>query len=117
MPLVFYSLTTISTITVILWDVVQALRIEERINRVKVETGRGANMLNSFNGRQELDRVNMFIRALSAEMAQTQAGVESSFPNAAAIEMQEALYELRLRKLFISALVDSDRVADNTASH
>ena len=74
-------------------------------------------MLDSSNGRQELDRVNMFIRALSAEMAQTQANVESSFPNAVTIEMEEALYELRLRKLLISALFDSDGVSDNTFSH
>lgn len=74
-------------------------------------------MLNRSNGRQELDRLNMFIRALSAEMAQTQADVESSFPNAVAIEMKEALYELRLRKLLISALVDPDLVADNNTSH
>ena len=59
----------------------------------------------------------MFIRALSAEMAQTQVNVESSFPNAVTIEMEEALYELRLRKLLISALFDSDGVADNTLSH
>ena len=75
-------------------------------------------MLNGTNGRQELERVNMFIRALSDEMAQTQAHqVESAFPNAVAIEMKEALYELRLRKLLISALVDCDFVADNTTSH
>ena len=73
-------------------------------------------MLNSVNGRQELDRVNMFIRALSDEVAQTQAqnaGSESS--DAVTIEMEGALYELRLRKLLISALVDSD--ADKTTSH
>ena len=74
-------------------------------------------MLDSSNGRQELDRVNMFIRELSAEMEQTQANVESSFPNAVTIEMEEALYELRLRKLLISALFDSDGVSDNTFSH
>ena len=74
-------------------------------------------MLNSSNGRQELDRLNMFIRALSAEMAQTHARVENSFPNAVAIEMEEALYELRLRKLLISALFDADRASDNTTSH
>ena len=75
-------------------------------------------MLNGVNGRQELERVNMFIRALRDEMAQTQAHqVESTFPNAVAIEMKEALYELRLRKLLISALVDCDFVADNTTNH
>lgn len=74
-------------------------------------------MLNRSNGRQELARLDMFIRALSAEMAQTEANVESSFPNEVAMEMEEALYELRLRKLLVSALFDSDRGADNTTSH
>lgn len=74
-------------------------------------------MLNRANGRQELDRVNMFIRALSDEMAQTQAQNNSALANAVAVEMEEALYELRLRKLLICALVDSDRAADQTTSH
>ena len=73
-------------------------------------------MLNAAYGRQELERVNMFIRALCDEMAQANQ-VESTFPNAVAIEMKEALYELRLRKLLISALVDSDFVADNNTNH
>lgn len=73
-------------------------------------------MLNSLNGRQELDRVNMFIRALSDEVAQTQAqNTDSEFSKTLTIEMEEALYELRLRKLLISALVDSD--GDKTTSH
>lgn len=73
-------------------------------------------MLNSINGRQELDRVNMFIRALSDEVAQTQAqSTGSEFSKTLTIEMEEALYELRLRKLLISALVDSD--VDKTTSH
>jgi hypothetical protein len=72
-------------------------------------------MINEANDRQELERVNMFIRALSDEMAQTQA--HEVFPNAVAIEMKEALYELRLRKLLISALVDCDSVGNNTTSH
>ena len=75
-------------------------------------------MLNGVNGRQELERVNMFIRALSAEMAQAQAQNDGNmFPNAVAAEMQEALYELRLRKLLISALVDCDFVANKTTNH
>ena len=75
-------------------------------------------MLNRANGRQELERVNMFIRAISDEMAQTHArDVEDALPNSVAIEMEEALYELRLRKLLISALIDSDRVADRATSH
>jgi hypothetical protein len=72
-------------------------------------------MINEANGRLELERVNMFIRALSDDMAQTQA--HEVFPNAVANEMREALYELRLRKLLISALVDCDLVADNTTSN
>jgi len=73
-------------------------------------------MLNSVNGRQELDRVNMFIRALSDEVAQTQAhNSGSEFLKTLTIEMEEALYELRLRKLLISALVDSD--VDKNTSH
>jgi hypothetical protein len=74
-------------------------------------------MLNRANGRQELDRVNMLIRALSDEMAQTQAQNKNALANAVAVEMEEALYELRLRKLLICALVDSDRAADQTTSH
>jgi len=75
-------------------------------------------MLNRVKGREELDRVNMFIRALSAEMAQTQAHEGgNAFPNTVAAEMEEALYELRLRKLLISALVDSDRAGDKSTSH
>ena len=72
-------------------------------------------MINEANDRRELERLNMYIRALSDEMAQTQA--HEVFPNAVAIEMKEALYELRLRKLLISALVDCDLVADNTTSN
>jgi hypothetical protein len=73
-------------------------------------------MLNSINGRQELDRVNMFIRALSDEVAQTHArSTDSEFAKTLTIEMEEALYELKLRKLLISALVDSD--GDKTISH
>ena len=75
-------------------------------------------MLNRVNGRQELDRVNMFIRAISDEMAQTQAlDGENALPSTVALEMEQALYELRLRKLLISAQVDSDRDSDRTTSH
>jgi hypothetical protein len=83
-----------------------------RSDKVARETpGKGEIMLNKVNGKQELDRVNMFIRAISAEMAK---GQPSASPNPVAAEMEEALYELRLRKLLISALVDPDRVADTT---
>lgn len=73
-------------------------------------------MLNKQNGKQELDRVNMFIRALTHEMAQNKAETDNE-RNALAVEMEEALYELRLRKLLISALFDSDLVSDKTTSH
>lgn len=69
-------------------------------------------MLNRINGRQELDRVNMLIRALSDEMAEESAhDLENA--NALLMEMKEAMYELRLRKFLFSAF-DS---GDNTTSH
>ena len=71
-------------------------------------------MLDRQNGEQELHRVNMFIRALSEEMAHTPQGSDNPEVNAIAIEMEEALYELRLRKLLICAFVDSDNDADIT---
>jgi hypothetical protein len=75
-------------------------------------------MLNRTNGRQELDKVNMFIRAISDEMAQTGAvGTENALGRKVALEMQEALYELRLRKLLISAMVDTDCTSGKTTSH
>lgn len=73
-------------------------------------------MLNKINGRQELDRVNMLIRALSAEIEEERAHIESVSPNALLVEMKEAMYELRLRKFLFSAL-DPERIGDNTTSH
>ena len=74
-------------------------------------------MLNRANGKQELDRVSMLIRALSEEMTQERThSVGSASRNAIPIQMKEALYELRLRKLLISALVSSGRTSD-TISH
>jgi hypothetical protein len=74
-------------------------------------------MLNRANGRQELERVNMFIRALSDEMAHSQSNTNNGRANAVAIEMEQALYKLRLRKLLICALVGSDSVADKKIGH
>jgi hypothetical protein len=71
-------------------------------------------MLNRQDEQQELQRVNMFIRALSDEMAHTPAHSDNPQANAIAVEMEEALYELRLRKLLICAFVDSDNDADTT---
>jgi hypothetical protein len=67
-------------------------------------------MLNRVNGKRELDRVNMLIRALAEEVIQekTQSARNES-RNAVPVQMEEALYELRLRKLLISALVGSNR--------
>lgn len=70
-------------------------------------------MLNRINGRQELERVNMLIRALSDEMAEESALYENATSNALMMEMKEAMYELRLRKFLFSAF-DS---GDNTTSH
>lgn len=74
-------------------------------------------MLSRVNGKRELDRVNMLIRALSDELTQERThSVGSASRNTIPIQMKEALYELRLRKLLISALVGSDLTA-GTMSH
>lgn len=74
-------------------------------------------MLNGSNRKNELDQVNMFIRALSAEVRDANAqDLENGFPSAIKAEMEQALYELRLRKLLISALCEPDR-ADKTTGH
>lgn len=67
------------------------------------------NMLNRVNGKRELARVNMLIRAISEEMTLERSNNADSTQPAVPVQMQEALYELRLRKLCISALVSSDR--------
>lgn len=67
-------------------------------------------MLNTSDGQQELVIVNMLIRALSDEMARQQTDNEASTsPESIPTEIEEALYELRLRKLLISAMIDSDQ--------
>ena len=67
-------------------------------------------MLNRINGWQELEQVDMFIRAISDEMAQSKThSVENTVRNTLEIEMEEALFELRLRKLLMSAEADSNR--------
>jgi len=67
-------------------------------------------MLNRVSGKRELEHVNMLIRALYEEVTQerTQSANNSS-RNAVPVQMEEALYELRLRKLLISAVVGSNR--------
>ena len=73
-------------------------------------------MLNRIDGRQELVTVNMLIRALSDEMSRQQTHYEASTsPDNIPTEIEEALYELRLRKLLISAMIDSDRDAGTTS--
>jgi hypothetical protein len=72
-------------------------------------------MLNRIDGQQELVIVNMLIRALSDEMARQQTNNEgSTSPDDIPTEMEEALYELRLRKLLICAMSDSDNDAGTT---
>jgi len=64
-------------------------------------------MLNRVDGTQELDRVNMLIRALSDEIAQERTHSDASASsNALQIEMEEAMYELRVRKLVFCALAE-----------
>ena len=66
-------------------------------------------MLNRVSGNQELDLVNMLIRALSDEISDERIRNSENAPNSrVAEEMKEALYELRLRKLLISADVDEN---------
>lgn len=71
-------------------------------------------MLNRVNRTQELDRVNMLIRAISDEMTRHQTRDTSG---SASAEMQEALYELKLRKLVISAFVGTSRIARRPSRH
>jgi hypothetical protein len=63
------------------------------------------NMVNRVNGKRELARVNMLIRAISEEISLERSNGQPGVP----VQMEEALYELRLRKLLISALVGSNR--------
>lgn len=73
-------------------------------------------MLNTIDGRQELVIVNMLIRALSDEMSRQQTQYEASTsPDNIPTEIEDALYELRLRKLLICAMIDSDHDAGTTS--
>lgn len=62
-------------------------------------------MINRLDPNQNLNMVDMLIRALSDEMAQQRSrAAESESPNGLLIQMEEALYELRLRKMLLRAL-------------
>ena len=76
-------------------------------------------MPNRANGRQQLNFVNKLIRAISDEMPQqgTLDAEDASSVNRLPDEMKEALQQLRLRKLLISAMVDSDRVVRRATRH
>lgn len=75
-------------------------------------------MLNRANGRQQLNFVNKLIRAISEEMpTQSAIGDDASSVNRLPDEMKEALQQLRLRKLLISAIVDSDRGVRSHTRH
>lgn len=68
--------------------------------------------------RSTVDRnlIDLLIRALSDDVAeQQQTDNGSSRHDALQTEMEEAIYELRLRKLVLSALVGSVRSAERTA--
>ena len=91
-------------------------------NRTKSQSGlreKGEEiMLNRANGRQQLNFVNKLIRAISDEMPKQSApGDDASSVNRLPDEMKEALQQLRLKKLLISAIVDSDRVAHRATRH
>jgi|GEM_PF-1533047 len=65
-------------------------------------------MLHQIDEQQQLQMVNMLIRALSDEMAQQQSEKTAMFEPDSPNEIEDALYELRLRKLLISAMMDTD---------
>jgi hypothetical protein len=73
-------------------------------------------MLNRANGRQQLNFVNKLIRAISEEMP-NQGSLDGADVNRLPDEMKEALQQLRLRKLLISAIIDSDRVGHKATRH
>jgi hypothetical protein len=75
-------------------------------------------MLNRANVRQQLNFVNKLIRAINEEMPkQSTLGDDASSMNRLPDQMKEALQQLRLRKLLISAIVDSDRVVHRATRH
>lgn len=74
-------------------------------------------MLNRSNGRQQLNFVNKLIRAISEEMPQQGVHGNDASINRLPDEMKEALQQLRLRKLLISAIVDSDSGARSHTRH
>lgn len=62
--------------------------------------------------------IDLLIRALSDDVAEQQMeNGGSSRHDVLQTEMEEAIYELRLRKLVLSALVGSGRDAERTARH
>ena len=62
--------------------------------------------------------IDLLIRALSDDVAEQQINNVGSSPHdALQTEMEEAIYGLRLRKLVLSALVESGRSAQRTALH
>ena len=62
-------------------------------------------MQQRLNPNRDLDAVDMLIRALSYEMVLLRSNkVDHSTPDVVLTQMEEALYELRLRKMILSAL-------------
>lgn len=61
--------------------------------------------------------IDLLIRALSDDVAEQQTNNVGSSRHALQTEMKEAIYELRLRKLALSALVGTGRSAERTARH
>lgn len=62
-------------------------------------------MLHKSDPNHDLDAVDMLIRALADEMAQLRSyRLDDESPDAVLTQMEEALYELRLRKMVLSAL-------------
>lgn len=76
-------------------------------------------MLSGSNGKQQLNFVNMLIRAISDELARqrVQEAKDSVLSTSLPKEMDEALQQLRLKKLLISAQVGTRRVAAKNTRH
>lgn len=61
--------------------------------------------MNRLDPNQNLNMVDMLIRALTDEMADERSRTsETESPDALLTQMEEALYELRLRKMVLRAL-------------
>jgi len=74
-------------------------------------------MLNRPNVKQQLELVNMLIRALADEVTLQRAQQPEQMYGPVPVQMEQALYQLRLRKLLMSARVGSGRRTRKATRH